>query len=195
MLQMLPAGHASMDHAPIFLRNIRGDIPGGLSPSPPIAQRARSRRRTRPSRSLTLSHLSLTTPSRLSQLGLLLGMHEAMRPTARDRNLVGQGFEDPSRPGSLCPFPSPSDPPVLGLSVILPVRNDAPWLAATLPELLQTLQVLLVFSRGSVASALPLTPPLANKPPSLPPPPLRPGAADGGRGGDVRAGGCGLRVT
>ncbi len=75
------------------------------------------------------------------QVGLLLAIHEAMRPTPRDRNLVGQGFEDPSRPGSLCRFPSPSDPPVLGLSVILPVKNDAAWLAATLPELLQTLQV------------------------------------------------------
>ena len=79
----------------------------------------------------------------LLQAIFILIVHECLillRPSARDRNLVGQGFADPAYPGTLKPFPSLEDAPGVQLSVIIPACSEVAWLQGEITKVLRTLQ-------------------------------------------------------
>uniref|UniRef100_A0A7S4KRW6 Glycosyltransferase 2-like domain-containing protein n=1 Tax=Guillardia theta TaxID=55529 RepID=A0A7S4KRW6_GUITH len=88
----------------------------------------------------TLQSLLSVVFAGLFQVFALLALHEILRPVPRDRNLVGEGFEDPSRPGALCAFVRSESEATLKLSVVLPVMDDGHWLTSTIPQILRNLQ-------------------------------------------------------
>jgi hypothetical protein len=71
---------------------------------------------------------------------LVCAFHELIRPAARDRNLVGQGFADPAYPGTLKAFPSLEDDPTVQLSVVIPVCADSDGLQGAIARILRSLR-------------------------------------------------------
>ena len=79
------------------------------------------------------------TTALIVQAVVVWAVHALIRPATHDRNLVGQGFEDPMRPGTLKAFPSLDDEPSVQLSVVIPACRGG-GLQGAIPQILRTLQ-------------------------------------------------------